>query len=263
MPVPLITAPLFSGVPGLVHGFSTRDGGVSLGPFASLNLGVRSGDDPGAVRDNYRRLSATTGIPLGAFRAARQVHGAEVLVADGRAVGTDPLDGFDGLPEADALLTDRAPALILVRVADCFPVLLLDEAHHAVGVCHAGWRGTLAGVVPKAIRAMREGYGTDPSGLRLAVGPGIGRGGFRVSPDVARLFESAEGALPGEVLRDASSARVDLAAVNIRMARNEGVPPEGIWSSGACTFSQVDRFFSFRRDGRPFGQMVGFIGWSS
>lgn len=246
MPVPLIVSPPLAGIPGLVHGFTTRAGGVSGAPFASLNLGTMVGDDPLSVRENYRRLSETVGVQGTFFRSVRQVHGAGVLVLRG-----NPPEEIAETAEGDAIVTGGAPSLLLVRVADCYPILLVDETRRAIGVCHAGWRGTLAGVLPNAIRAMRESFGVDPSDLRVAIGPGIGRERFRVSPEVAALF--------GETGAD----RVDLAGRLRRQALGEGVRTERVWSSGVCTYADRDRFYSYRRDGEASGRMVGFIGWSS
>jgi polyphenol oxidase len=263
MAIPLITAPNLREVSGLVHGFTTRDGGVSEGPYRSLNLGAATGDDDDRMRENHRRLATEIGVPEDAFLGLRQVHGGRVVLADPDRRTEDPLEGFRIAPDGDAILTDQTGPVLFVRVADCFPILLVDEKRRALAVCHAGWRGTLAKIVPNAVASMKENFGTDPADLRMAVGPGIGRSAFEVSIAIAEMFEEQVDGTEAEISRGELAAWIDLATVNVRLAMGAGVRADRIWSSGLCTRNDPDRFFSYRRDGKKTGRMIGFLGWRS
>ncbi|MFH1262573.1 MAG: peptidoglycan editing factor PgeF [Pseudomonadota bacterium] len=263
MAIPLITAPNLSSIKGLIHGFTTRIGGVSVSPYASCNLGMATGDEDDSVRRNYRLLADELGTTVESFLGLRQMHGGDVVVADPEASASDPLEAFRFAPSGDAIVTDHRGVLLFARVADCFPILLVDERNGAIGAVHAGWRGTLARVIPNAVRRMSAEFGTDPADLTMAVGPGIGLPAFEVSVAIAEMFEEQLDAQEGEIVKDEVSAQIDLAAILIRQARGEGIRADRIWSCGFCTHGDPGRFFSYRREGRRTGRMIGFIGWRS
>jgi YfiH family protein len=232
------------------HGFSTRAGGVSPPPFDTLNLGGKWGDDPASVAENRRRLLSAVGGPASMF-TARQVHGANVVEV---RAGDDPRATAD--IEADALVTGEPGVAIGVFVADCIPALIADPHTGFVAAVHAGWRGTLAGVLPAAVRALAA-RGARPGDLRVALGPAIGPCCFEVGTDVAGQFDA-------DVVRAAPSGRpdkrhVDLKAANRRLLQAAGVDPAGIDTSTDCTHCDRARFYSFRRDGSATGQLMGVI----
>ena len=151
---------------------TTREGGASSGAYASLNLGLRSGDDQGAVRENRRRLEAL--LPARPVWL-RQVHGTRVVDADAaRAAGEEP--------EADAAVARRPGTVCAVLVADCMPVLLADQAGSVVGIAHAGWRGLCAGVLEATLEAMRA----EPGGVIAWLGPAIGPRVYEVGDEIGR-----------------------------------------------------------------------------
>jgi hypothetical protein len=255
--LPLLTAPNLAALPGLRHGFTTREGGVSEGPYASLNLGWATGDDDGAVEANYERLAAAFGTPRERLIGIRQDHGAEVMRIDGVRAPQD----FTGR-SADALVTSIPGLVLTVRVADCLPILLVDPESRGVAAVHAGWRGTLAGVLPSAVEALVREFRCAPSSLRMAVGPGIGACCFEVSTGIAALMEHDIGLREGESREVGRSVWLDLTRINSRQAVDAGLLPERIWTSGLCTKCDA-RFFSYRRDGKRSGRSVGAIGWSA
>ena len=169
----------------------------------------------------------------------RQVHSAEVLAADasGGVIG-----------QGDALITDQPGVLLSVRTADCLPILMSDIRHRAVSAVHAGWRGAVLEVAPKAVQAMADRYGTRPEDLRVAIGPGIGQCCFEVGPEVAVQF-----GLSGRT-------RIDLAETNRRQLVQAGIPASQIVLTGMCTCCDRSRFHSFRRDREAAGRMVSAIG---
>lgn len=221
------------------HAFTTRAGGVSEGPYATLNLSPAVGDEPARVAENRRRVRAAFGDPP--EFALDQVHGNRVVVAEGPGIG-----------EGDGAVT-RVPGLLLrVSVADCYPVLLEDPESGAVGAVHAGWRGVAAGIVENAVRTLQEAFGSDPRRLRVAIGPGICGKCYQVGPEVAEAvggFAFPDPLEPGRF-------RLDLAAAI--EARLESLGVTQVWNVRRCTFESED-LFSYRRQGKRSGRMWGVI----
>jgi hypothetical protein len=227
-----------------VAGCTLRWGGTSPPPFDSLNMGGRSGDEPFRVEANRRRLAEAVGFDPGRLVVPRQVHGAEVrTVTEAVAPG-----------ECDGLVTVRPGLLLGVVVADCAPVILVDPDARVVAVCHAGWRGLVAGVV-EATLSRAVGLGAEPDRVRAWTGPCIGPESFEVGEDVAAQLD------PGSVRRPRDRERplFDLpGAVAARLVRL-GVRSERVEGSGVSTTGDR-RAFSHRRDGPRTGRMLGFVG---
>jgi YfiH family protein len=231
---------------GFAHGFSTRAGGVSEGPFESLNLARSVGDELAAVDENLRRFLAAARIDGTPLFTVSQVHGAEVITV-GRAQDPTAIRG----KEADALVGAEAGVAVSVRTADCLPVLVADPDTGRVAAIHAGWRGVVAGVVRSGVAALGPG----PRAI-AAIGPGIGPCCFEVGPDVASsIAASAPGA---DVIRTGKERpHVDLAAAVVAQLAASGV--HRIDRVPACTMCDPARFFSFRRDGKRSGRMLSAI----
>jgi YfiH family protein len=243
----------------LSHAFTTRTGGVSEGPYESLNLSWSRGDDKSRVEENRRRLAAALdGVDLVFMN---QVHGATVLKVDARPVGV----WSSG--EADAQMTDVPGLALCAQTADCVPVLLYDPGRPAVAAIHSGWRGTVREIVPATLSAMSKAYGTDPALVQAAIGPSISAGDYRVGPEVLAQFETLFGQLDAGLAgpRDAEGgAGLDVAEACRRQLVAGGVRADAISVLDACTFSQPEMFFSCRRaasDGHPgaFGGQAGVI----
>ncbi|MBL4687507.1 MAG: peptidoglycan editing factor PgeF [Nannocystaceae bacterium] len=234
------------GVPGLVHGFSDRLGGVSTGRFATLNLGKRWGDAPQAVLDNHARLAAAGGFSPEALRSVVQVHGAEVMAA--AALSADS--------RADGLSCARGDRRVVsVMTADCVPILLADREGTVAAAVHSGWRGTAAGIAAVAVRELVD-RDARPGSLVAAIGPCIEQAAFEVGDEVAAQFD------PAFVVRHGDdNPHVDLVAVVRAQLIEAGLQPSSIERIGGCTHAHPDRWFSFRRDGAGIGQMLSFIGY--
>jgi len=229
------------------HAFSTRAGGVSAPPFAALNLGTRWGDDAASVDENRRRLLRSAGAP-GPLYVARQVHG--VAVTRVRA-GDDP-DAIARV-EADALITGDPGVTLGVFVADCIPAVLVDPRTGAIAAAHAGWRGTVAGVLPAVVRALGDAFGARAADLRVALGPAIGPCCFEVGDEVVAAFEAAHGPL-GALLTRPKKAHIDLkGAIARRLVEHSGLRPENVIVAPECTKCSAEKFFSFRREGPGCG----------
>jgi YfiH family protein len=219
---------------------TTRNGGVSQGPYASLNLGLKVNDDPQAVTRNRALLRAH--LPAEP-RWIAQVHGNRVVDAD----------RFEGLPEADAAVSRTPGTVCAVMIADCMPVLLADRSGTVVGAAHAGWRGLAAGVIENTVEAM----GVDPGELVAWLGPAIGPDAFEVGADVRDAFLALDaGAAPA--FRDHRPGKwlADLFWLARRRLAALGVTE--VYGGGLCTVSDPARFFSHRRD-RVSGRMAALV----
>ena len=215
---------------GVAHGFLGRRGGVSTGVVAGLNVGAGSGDDPAAIAENVRRACDAV-LPGAELSRVYQVHSAEAVVAEPWPM--------DARPRADALVSDRPGLLLGIVTADCAPILLADAAAGVVGAAHAGWRGLASGVLEATIDAMAVA----PDSLQVWMGPAIGARVYEVGEDVYRAFPGYEAAFrptrPGHWL-------LDLYAVARRKLAAKGV--KRIHGGGFCTYTERERFFSYRRD---------------
>lgn len=236
------------------HGFTTRRGGVSQPPFDSLNLGARWGDDAAAIAENRRRFEAAAGG--GGVRFARQVHGCAVA----RATADASVEAIAAIA-ADAVITETPGMAVGVYVADCVPILIADVRTGACAAVHAGWRGTVAGVLGVTLRHMTGELGSRTTDLRVAIGPAIGPCCFEVGPEVVAAVEAAfPGARQGgAILSRAPRPHVDLAWLNRAAAESAGVLPDAIESAGLCTRCDAARFFSYRRDAGRTGQLAAFV----
>lgn len=243
--VELIVAPRLRAA-GFSHGFSTRQGGVSEGAFASLNLARTVGDDAALVKENSRRFARALGVSPRVVYEVSQVHGRALV----EVTQEDDVQGVRRL-EADALLTSHAGLAVAVRTADCVPVLLANRKTGAVAAVHAGWRGVTARIVSAAVSRLG-----DPEVLCAAIGPHVRA--FEVGEDVAaQIDEVSHGAAVVEP-RD-PRPYVDLAAALKAQLQHLGV--NDVEDVGGCTLSEPDRFFSYRRDagvtGRHLSAIVG------
>jgi YfiH family protein len=229
-------------VPGSVRAaVSLRSGGVSGGPFASLNLGEHVGDDPASVAANRSRLRAALRLPAEPLWL-EQVHGAKVARFD----GTDK-------PCADAAVAVNPGQVCAVLVADCLPVLLADRAGRCVAIAHAGWRGLAAGVIENAVAGMPVA----PKDLVAWLGPAIGPEAFEVGSEVREKFLALDAAAeahfhagrPGRWMADLCGlARLRLAGTGV----------SSVHGGGQCTVADPSRFFSYRRDGLT-GRMAALV----
>lgn len=246
---------------GFRHAFSTRLGGVSAAPFDSLNLQsvqanarITEGeprDTDGNIRENHARFALAAGLARDAsIIDVSQVHGCTVVAAR---------DATTTRIAADAITSVRGGHAILIRVADCVPILLADPATGAVAAVHAGWRGVVAGIVPAAVESLRT-LGTDPHDLIAAVGPSISPAHFEIGPEVADELARADLAscvvAPGIY---GPKHHADLVrGVRLQLER-AGVAAASIDAEPPCTYAASARFHSFRRDGARSGRLAALI----
>jgi YfiH family protein len=235
---------------GLVHAVFTRLGGASQGPFSSLNLGHTVGDDEESVGENHRRILAHVGLEVGQVVTPHQVHSNRVALVNGRDAG-------QVLERTDGLITATPGLGLLLRFADCQPILLYDPEHHALGLIHAGWRSVAQGITRRAAEAMAEAFGTRPQALLAGLGPAIGPCCYTVGHKVAAAMGYA---LPNwqEVMEPDGEDqwRLDLSAANLQQLVAAGVKKKQIEAANICTSCHKDEFFSHRGDGGRTGRFA-------
>jgi len=254
------TSTLLAQEPGIVHGFSTRLGGVSEGDYASLNLrGSESCDDSREnVAENYRRFCAAIGADVSRVVLSRQVHEDTVRVVTAADAGKGLWQERDY--SADALITNERGLPLFVFSADCIIILLTDGVSGAVGAVHAGWRGTALGIVKKTVEAMGRAYGTKPEHIRAAIGAGIGPCCFETHNDVPDAMLAAMGEEAKAFIQPAGEKwTVDLKGINRHLLMTSGVPAEQIDVCALCTACHPELYWSHRKMGNRRGVQAAAI----
>ncbi len=225
--------PRLAALPGVRHAVFTRQGGVSRGAFASLNISFGVGDDPGAVRENRRRLAAALGLTT--LRSARQVHGLGAAVIEG------PLPAGQPPETADILLTTRPGLGLLIAGADCQAVMLYDPGRQVAANVHCGWRGQVQDVLGRAVRLLKVEFGCRPEDLHAAIGPGLG-------PCCAE-FVNYRREFPRELWDyQVRPGYFDLWRLSTDQLAAAGVPPGRIECARLCTRCLPEDFYSYRRE---------------
>ena len=255
--VTYLTTPDFLQFPELAAGFSTRAGGVSQGCFGQFNFGLSRGDDPDAVRENYRIFAAALGADAESIAAVRQVHSATVLTApqDGVANPFVPAP----LVRGDGVVTAQPGLYPACYYADCIPLLLYAPESRICGAVHAGWRGVQQRILARAVEAMAA-LGADPADLLLAIGPSICADCFEVGDEVVELFRQA---FPGRdelIVGGHAKPHIDLWRAVELTALEAGLREERITCLGHCSFERSDEFFSHRIHREERGVLMALIG---
>ena len=252
--------PQWESEPGLRHGFLGRGGGNSHGAYAGLNVSFGVGDDPQAVKDNYCDMKRTVGMAGTRMVTMGQRHGDTII---------DVAEPCKDAGEGDAMVTDAPGVFLGVLTADCVPITCWTRSaqRRLAAVIHAGWRGTLAGLVMKTVRHIESRYGVPPRDLRCALGPAIGPCCYEIGPDVSGplLRQWGDHAVASLQQRDGKTY-LDLRRLNAALLGAAGVPEERIASPGPCTACNPAEFFSYRRETRngdgATGRQASFIGWA-
>lgn len=250
-----LESPLFRGYDEIIHGFTTRLGGVSSGYLSSMNLSFASErEHPEHVRENFRRLAESVGFDASSLVFSSQMHTTNVIKVGRGDTGCGTLREY-GFHDVDGFITDEPGVTPAVFSADCVPVLFFDPVHRAVGAAHSGWRGTAAGIVRVLVSRMTEAFGSDPSDLLVTVGPAICRRCYEVSEEVAVQFPSSclEAKPDGKY-------QLDLHRANELLLLDSGILPGHLFLSNLCTSCNKELLFSHRATGGRRGLTAGFIG---
>lgn len=245
---------------GVVHGFSTRLGGVSSRDFcAGLNLGYNRDDDPGCVRENFRQFCAAIGADYSGVIKTRQVHRDHVQPVTAADRGMDLIAPAPW--EADGLVTNVPGLCLTVFSADCVPVLLHDPVRRCIAAVHSGWRGTALSIAVRAVEQMTADYGCAPGHILAAIGPSISACCFETHADVPDEMTAALGPLAAPCIHPLPGGkfRVDLKGIIQTTLLHAGLDPTHIHVSHHCTTCRPDLYWSHRRLGNRRGSMAAMI----
>lgn len=253
------TADAFSAAGGVVHGFATRLGGVSTGPYAQLNLGITRPDERQAVRENYHRFCAAIGADVNNLVMTHQVHGDTIREASRADVLDDLLDPIGY--EADGLITNQPGLCLTIYYADCIPVLLYDPVKKAIAAVHSGWRGTSLGIAPKAAAKMAALYGSDPADILAAIGPGIGPCCFETHDDVPTAMAARLGPGVTPFCKPLAHGKfsVDLKGILRWQLIQAGLTDRHVDTLALCTACHPELYWSHRKMGDQRGNHAAML----
>lgn len=258
--VTYLTFPSFEKYSSVNHAFSTRLGGVSQNEYTSLNLNFGRGDSDENVRENFRRFCTAAGFDFSTLVASSQDHRTFI-----RRVGAAHRGMGFGKPKdiksVDGLITNENDVTLVTYYADCVPLFFFDPEKHAIGLAHAGWRGTVAQMGRKMAEAMSQEFGCRPCDLLAAVGPSIGSCCFEVDAPVYREFAKLSELRPQEFIvnKDDDKYMIDLWEANRRILLQAGLREEHISVAGLCTKCNSDWLFSHRASGGKRGGLAAMI----
>ncbi|WP_248926592.1 peptidoglycan editing factor PgeF [Paenibacillus hamazuiensis] len=255
--------------PQISAGFTTRRGGVSGEPFTSLNCGLHVSDRPGDVIANREKLAEALGIPAGRATYAEQVHGCDIAVISPADGGKGVYSREEAIQAKDGFITNEPGIFLHALFADCVPLYFYDPVHRAVGLSHAGWKGSVLQIARETVSAMQRAYGSRPSELVAAIGPSIGVCCYEVDDAViGRVREALEQTGPsaagneGEFYISKGNGKhmLNLQHFNRQIMIKAGILPSNIEVSTLCTSCRTDLFFSHRKEGGRTGRMAAWIG---
>lgn len=250
----------FAELAWITHGFSTRIGGVSLPPYAALNLAFHVGDGLYNVVENRRRFCQALGLRLEDLTAGEQVHSDVVRVLTGEDRGCGAFTYDTALPGTDGFVTAEPGVVLSSYYADCVPLFIADPVRRAVALAHGGWKGTVKRIGARTIEAMHARFGTRAADCLVGIGPAIGPCCYEVDEQViaplrAEFPQWEELAVP----KEKGHWDLDLWAANRRVFLDAGVPAEQIEVSKLCTSCRTDLFFSYRAEQGRTGRMASMI----
>lgn len=234
----------------LSHAIFTRLGGASQGPFARLNVGHTVGDEVEAVEANHGFIYEALGLPKGAVVTASLVHSGSVAI-----VGAE--DRGKVIQATDGLVTGTPGVALMLRFADCLPILLYDPQKRVIALGHAGWRGTIRHLARNLARAMKEEFDCQGAEIKAGLGPAIGPCCYRVGPEVAESVKAALSGCSGAISEKGDGLYFDLWEATRWQLKEEGI--ENIEVSGLCTACHTEEFFSHRAEGGRTGRFAALM----
>lgn len=247
---------------GLVaHGFSTRLGGVSKGPYTSMNFSFTRGDDREAVLENYRRMARALGVSVDRMVLSYQTHTTNIRKVTEEDAGKGVLRERD-YKDVDGLITNIPGITLVTFYADCVPLYFLDPVHRAIGLSHSGWRGTVNRMGRHTAEAMAREYGSKPEDLIACIGPSICAGCYEVGEEVADEFKREFSLQYHQEILTAKGNKkyqLDLWKANEIVLREAGIDKNNISVTNLCTHCNPDLLFSHRRSGEDRGNLSAFL----
>ena len=260
--VPYFAFPALEESGTVVHGFSSRLGGVSEGYFSTMNFSASRGDEPEAVLENFGRMAAALGVERDRMVVSWQTHTSNIRLVTEEDAGKGVIRPRD-YRDVDGLITNVPGITLVTLYADCVPIYLADPVKRAIGLCHSGWRGTVQGIGEKTVKEMEAAFGSNPKDLIACIGPSICADCFEVGEEVAAAFK---GAFLPEYHRElcpvnghTGKYHVDLWLANRLVLERAGLKEERIFVTGLCTKCNPDIFFSHRAMGEKRGNLAAFL----
>ena len=256
---PYLTFPALERLSFVKHGFSTRLGGISKGCFASMNLGFGRGDNDENVMENFRKICDSIGVSAEKLVFTDQTHTANVRLATAEDCGKGIVSKRDYC-NIDGHITNEPGVPLVVFGADCVPLYFADPKRKAIGLAHAGWKGTCNKIGMVTVEKMKLTFGTKPEDLVAVVGPSIGAECYEIGAEVAEAFQSA---FPKEqwklFLKPGHKYHLDLWEANRQILLQTGIKEENIIISSLCTMCRQDLLFSHRAFGGNRGSMAAVL----
>lgn len=246
---------------GIRHGISTRLGGISEQPFATLNLGLHTGDQQDRVVENRKRFAAAVGVNFDKVVTAEQVHGDRIAVVTDLHAGSGAVIYEQALSGVDALVTNCKGLPLMLFFADCVPVLIADPMHQAIGISHAGWKGTVSQIAARTVAQMTASFQTVPADCLAAIGPSIGPCCYEIDEHVISRLKTMGDYWPQLVKESLEDNRwmLNLWEANRRQLLMAGLKSANIYSSEVCTVCNVHSFFSYRAEQGHTGRIGAVI----
>lgn len=254
---------------GISAGFTGRHGGAGSAPYDTLNTAFHVGDQPETVVANRLKVAEELGFTLDDWTCGEQVHRADIAVVTNEGRGRGSRNRESGFQDTDGLLTNVPGVLLTSFYADCVPLYFYDPIHQAVGLAHAGWKGTVARIAAAMVEKMGQAYGSRPEEIRAAIGPSIGSCCYEVDDkvmghvhDLASHFLGNEQYSPADfyVAKPDGKSMLNLKELNRQIMMKAGILPTHIECTSWCTSCRNDLFFSYRKDGGTTGRMASWIG---
>ena len=255
----MITYNLLSKYKEIAHFCTDREGGASVGNYASMNMSPFSGDQPENVAFNQSKLCDKLGISSERLIIPYQTHGTEIHEIDESFIDLSKKEKYQALYGTDALITRLPNICIGVTTADCVPILFFDPVRHVIAVAHAGWRGTCNRIGKKTIHSLIDNYQCNPADILVSIGPSISPDVYEIGKEVMDNFANEGFDLSKIISHRSESIYLDLWKANKLSLESAGVKSEHIEISRICTFTEHNRFFSARRLGLKSGRMLSGI----
>ena len=259
--VTVLKFPLLESLPGVEHLFTTKEGGVSKGDFATMNVSFTRGDDREAVLENYRRIAGMFDVKLSDIVVSHQTHTTKVKRVTKKDGGKGVIFDRD-YEDVDGLITNESNLVLCTMYADCVPLYFVDTKNKAIGLSHSGWKGTAGQMGKVTLQRMAEEFGTNPSDVYAVIGPSICVDCYEVSEDVITAFSkvfSTEEMADICYRKENGKYQLDLWKANEIILLNAGVLKEHIEVTRLCTHCNSDRMFSHRKTGDRRGNLGAFL----
>ena len=260
--VHMLQFPLLGQQSWISHGFSTRMGGVSEGCYASMNLSFTKGDDPEKVRENYRRMADMLGMDMERMTLSFQTHTTNVRLVTEEDAGKGIVKERD-YTDVDGLITNIPGITLVTFYADCMPLYFVDPVHHAIGLSHSGWRGTVHRMGRVTLKTMKEAFGTKPEDVICAIGPSICQSCFEVGGEVIEEFQKEFDPFYWKELfyaKENGKYQLDLWKANEIVLLEAGIQKEKLQITDICTRCNPEYLFSHRIMGNERGNLAAFLG---